>query len=71
MTIRDPAAQAIYDLQKRVKNPMGYPDFLSFVGSGSPEGVVTAPVGSQYRDASADQLYNKATGTGNTGWVAA
>lgn len=43
-----------------------------FEGSGSPEGVQTAPVGSLYlrRDGAAGtSLYLKETGTGNTGWV--
>lgn len=44
-------------------------------GSGSPEGVVTAPVGSLYTNTSPtgsplDVLYVKETGAGNTGWVA-
>lgn len=42
-------------------------------GSGSPEGVVTAPVGSLYsrNDGGANTtLYVKESGTGNTGWVA-
>lgn len=43
-------------------------------GNGSPEGAVTAPVGSMYLRGNAtgatDVLYVKATGTGNTGWVA-
>jgi hypothetical protein len=42
-------------------------------GAGSPEGVVTANVGSQYmrRDGGAGTtLYVKESGTGNTGWVA-
>lgn len=41
-------------------------------GAGSPEGVVTAPVGSMYSrtDGAADTaVYRKETGTGNTGWV--
>jgi parallel beta-helix repeat protein len=43
-------------------------------GAGSPEGVVTAPVGSTFQrtDGSAGSvLYLKDTGTGNTGWVVA
>lgn len=43
------------------------------VGSGSPESVVTAPVGSLYlrTDGGAGTtLYVKQTGTGNTGWAA-
>jgi hypothetical protein len=40
-------------------------------GSGSPEGSVTAPVGSLYTDSTGGKLYVKATGTGDTGWVVA
>ena len=42
-------------------------------GAGSPEGVVTAPVGSIYLrtgGAAGTIVYEKATGAGNTGWVA-
>jgi len=41
-------------------------------GTGSPEGVVSAPVGSQWTDTAATTgaiQWIKATGTGNTGWV--
>lgn len=44
-----------------------------FTGTGTPEGVVTAGVGSTFRrtNGSAGTLYYlKETGTGNTGWVA-
>jgi microcystin-dependent protein len=40
-------------------------------GTGFPEGVVTAPVGTVYRDTAATNgavLWVKATGSGNTGW---
>lgn len=37
-------------------------------GSGNPETVVSAPVGSTYWDYDGNQLYVKDTGTGNTGW---
>jgi len=40
------------------------------VGTGSPEGVQTAPVGTSYFDSSANAFYYKQTGSGNTGWVA-
>lgn len=44
-------------------------------GTGSPEGVVTAPVGSRWirtdGDALGDFEYQKRSGTGNTGWVVA
>lgn len=42
-------------------------------GTGSPEGVVTAPVGDLYRrrdGGAATTLYVKESGTGNTGWAA-
>lgn len=42
-------------------------------GSGSPEGVLTAPVGSLYlrSDGGANtSMYVKESGTGNTGWIA-
>ena len=40
-------------------------------GTGSPESVVSAPVGSLWlRTDSSTTLYVKQTGTGNTGWVA-
>lgn len=45
---------------------------VDMAGTGSPEGVVTAPVGSVYRrsDGGANTtLYVKQSGTGNTGWV--
>lgn len=41
---------------------------LTLEGSGSPEGVVTASVGSEYRDTTNGVLYVKVTGAGNTGW---
>jgi hypothetical protein len=42
-------------------------------GTGTPEGVVSAPVGSLYTDNAGSPgltLYVKETGTGNTGWQA-
>lgn len=42
-------------------------------GSGSPEGVVSAPVGSEYHrtdGGTGTTLYIKESGSGNTGWVA-
>lgn len=44
-----------------------------FAGSGSPEGAVTANVGSTYRrtdGGAGTSFYVKESGTGNTGWVA-
>lgn len=37
-------------------------------GSGSPEGAVTAGVGAIYQDTTNGKLYEKVSGTGNTGW---
>lgn len=45
---------------------------LTNTGSGSPEGSLSAPVGSWYVDTSAAPgtgMYFKETGTGNTGWI--
>jgi hypothetical protein len=42
-------------------------------GAGSPEGVVTAPIGSTYQrsdGSSGTTLYSKEAGSGNTGWAA-
>lgn len=39
-------------------------------GDGSPEGVLSAGVGTIYRDTTNGILYIKESGTGNTGWVA-
>lgn len=42
-------------------------------GAGTPEGAVTAPIGSLYINATggaATTLYVKTSGTGNTGWTA-
>jgi hypothetical protein len=43
---------------------------LGYSGSGSPEGVVTAPVGSLYIDTDNGSVYSKTAGTGNIGWAA-
>jgi hypothetical protein len=40
------------------------------VGTGSPEGVVTAPAGKTYYDTANNDFYVKASGAGNTGWQA-
>jgi hypothetical protein len=46
---------------------------LDISGAGTPEGVVTAPIGSTFRrtDGSTNTtIYRKESGAGNTGWVA-
>jgi hypothetical protein len=43
-----------------------------YVGTGSPEGSVTAPIGSRYTDTAITNgawEWQKKTGTGNTGWI--
>ena len=37
-------------------------------GTGSPEGVVTAPIGTTYTNTTTGEEWHKRTGTGNTGW---
>ena len=46
----------------------------TYYGTGSPEGVVTAPVGATYQRSdggAGTTFYTKESGTGNTGWAAA
>jgi len=81
--MRDPATQSIgaeyvrrvvadaTALEARVKLVERRPYFLR--AAGSPNGVVTAPVGSLYTrtDGGANTtLYVKESGTGSAGWVA-
>ena len=43
------------------------------IGAGTPQGVVSAPPGSDYRNltgAAGSVFWIKQTGTGNTGWIA-
>jgi len=52
----------------------GSPTLLNYVGTGTPEGTVTAAVGSNYIDIAVTAVpvrYCKTTGSGNTGWVQA
>ena len=39
-------------------------------GAGSPEGVLTAPVGSVYVNTTDGAIFSKTSGSGNTGWAA-
>ena len=58
-------------LGAEINNPL-YDKAPEFSGTGSPEGVVTAPVGSRYRrtdGGAGTSFYVKESGTGNTGWV--
>lgn len=65
------AAPALYSLDAPIALSTGA---TINTGTGSPEGVVTAPVGSVYvrtDGAAGTVLYVKESGAGNTGWVAA
>lgn len=44
-------------------------DVSNLNGTGSPEGVVSANPSSFYHDHTGGNVYKKASGTGNTGWV--
>lgn len=55
-----------------INNPNHMTNF-EFNGKGTPEGAITAPIGSRYRRTDGGALtsfYVKESGTGNTGWVA-
>jgi len=62
-------------LQIRLNDDSAFASIQSLydrVGSGTPEGAVSAPVGTTYHrtdGASGTSLYIKKSGTGNTGWV--
>ena len=42
---------------------------IALSGTGSPEGVITANVGTSYVDVANEVVYFKAVGNGNTGWI--
>lgn len=42
---------------------------IALTGEGSPEGVVSANVGTAYVDTDSSSVYFKASGSGNTGWI--
>jgi len=66
-----PAAAAVPYIQFPFDTALGETDAPRiYWGDAAPEGVVTASVGDWYWRRSNGQLYGKATGTGNTGWVA-
>jgi hypothetical protein len=65
-----PVLKEFYVKQFRLDSETGP---LVTSGTGTPEGVVTAPVGSLYlrtNGATNTTVYRKEAGTGNTGWVA-
>ncbi len=69
LMLRDSGDTADRDLRLRqLRFLSGGPTISS--GTGTPEGAVTAPVGSLFlRTDNANALYVKQTGAGNTGWV--
>ena len=61
------------DVNNVVYNNLPVNGLVWKTGTGSPEGVVTALVGSLYSNTSggtSTTLYVKTSGTGNTGWTA-
>jgi len=61
------------DVNNVVYNNLPVNGLVWKTGTGSPEGVVTAAVGSLYSNTSggtSTTLYVKTSGTGNTGWTA-
>lgn len=77
MAIEDLSTKA--DLQRFVESVLAGSDTARrlrqvgvFSGTGSPNGVISAPVGTLYRrldGGAATSLYVKESGVGNTGWV--
>lgn len=71
IVVKDALGATVYTVDPFHMAPANSP--LLLFGSGSPEGVVTAPVGSLYSRSNGGAnttLYVKESGTGNTGWVA-
>lgn len=68
------SADAVIDMRNNANSAYASVQSLySRFGSGSPEGVVTAPIGTYYSrtdGGTGTSLYVKESGTGNTGWVA-
>lgn len=64
---------SLYDFLRRVVRAVNAVDLRVREGSGSPESVVEAPVGTLYLrtdGGTGTTLYVKETGTGSTGWTA-
>ena len=57
-------------LQQIAVNGSGGGGGAGVVGTGSPEGVVTAMAGKTYLDTSSNSFWVKGSGSGDTGWVA-
>jgi len=52
-----------------LQGPASFAGAAIYSGNGSPEGVVTAAVGSLYTDVLTGDFYKKISGAGNTGWA--
>lgn len=50
------------------RNPL-YNGIYTFIGSESPEAIISAKVGSEYIDINTGKKYLKKSGTGSTGWL--
>jgi hypothetical protein len=61
-----PYGIGVFSATKRLNAP-NYSESLA--GTGSPQGVVSAPPGSTYLDVSTNNFWAKNSGMGNTGWV--
>lgn len=67
------SSQAELDLLNQIASGIAGLAALVRSGTGSPEGVLTAPVGTLYlrtNGGAGTTLYVKESGSGNTGWVA-
>jgi hypothetical protein len=54
----------------RIDEGLNIDDKVKYLhGEGSPEGVISASIGSIYSDTISGTIYRKETGTGNTGWI--
>jgi len=63
------AAQGPVNALEIYLGPSGAQGRIRGTTGGSPEGVITAVVGTVWLDTTSGLWYRKATGTGNTGWV--
>lgn len=67
----DPASQVVF-IQQRLTEIREILNFVR-IGSATPEGAVTAPIGTLFLrldGGASTTLYIKESGTGNTGWIA-
>jgi hypothetical protein len=73
LSVTDSTLTPVFQVLKDGTLLLGRSGIKDLVGMGSPEGVVTAPVGSTYRrtdGGATTTLYVKTSGSGNVGWTA-